>query len=60
MSKRLRRMSDPEFYSLIAGAPVLEAIIKKVIAVEEEMEDVFRIQLVVLDRLEGLSLSYGL
>lgn len=58
MSKRLRRMSDPEFYSLIAGAPVFEAIIKGAIGVEVEMEELFSLHFVDFDSLVEMRLTY--
>jgi hypothetical protein len=58
MSKRLRRMSDPEFYSLIAGAPVLEAIIKGAIGVEVEMEELFSLHFVDFESLVEMRLTY--
>ncbi|UXR90941.1 hypothetical protein [Agrobacterium tumefaciens] len=58
MSKRLHRMSDPEFYSLIAEAPVFEAIIKGAIGVEVEMEEVFSLHFVDFDSLVEMRLTY--
>lgn len=51
-------MSDPEFYNMIAKAPIFEAVIKGAIAVEVEIEEAFSLNFIDFDSLVQMRLTY--
>ncbi len=58
MPKALKRLDDAKYYHLIATADPFEAIIKAAIAIEVEMEELFRIVFIDPDALVEMRMTY--
>jgi hypothetical protein len=57
--KPLNRISDEEFYALIANASPFEAVIKSAIVIETEIEEIFRLAFVDPSAIHQLKLTYA-
>ncbi|PYB77646.1 hypothetical protein [Rhizobium wuzhouense] len=58
MPKPLKRLDDAEYFQLIATADPFEAIIKSAIAIEVEMEELFRLAFIDPDALVKMKMTY--
>ncbi|EPE95691.1 hypothetical protein [Rhizobium grahamii] len=59
MAKPLKRISDEEFYAMMADATPFEAVIRSAIVIETEIEEIFRLAFADPSAITDLKLTYA-